>query len=118
MQLRSTKIAVALTAFLACSLVTSTTFAYYRVSVGAKRCCTSHCRHAMPKRAAEHCCRTHPDAAPAATSTIASPDVAAPVLFVAGIAPVAGLPGIPPPRSESRPPPARSLLGQRTSLSL
>ena len=116
-QRRSTKIAVILAAVLTCSLVTSTTFAYYRASIGPKRCCATHCRHAMPKRVAEQCCRAHPDAAPAATAKI-TPDVGTPALFIAAAA--AGMPssGIAPLRSDGRPPPGRTLLAQHTCLAL
>lgn len=118
MRHRPIKLAVALAAILTCSLVTSTTFAYYRVSIGPKRCCTTHCRHAMPKRPAEQCCRAHPEAAPAAVSKIAPPDATAPVLFVATATAGATLSGIAPCRSEGRAPPGRTLLAQYTSLAL
>ncbi len=118
MQHRPIKLAVALAVILTCSLVTSTTFAYYRASIGPKRCCTTHCRHAMPKRAAEQCCRAHPEAAPAAVSKIAPPDAATPVLVVATATTGATLSGIAPLRSAGRAPPGRTLLAQHTSLAL
>jgi hypothetical protein len=117
-QRRSTEIAVILAAVLTCSLMTSTTFAYYRASIGPKRCCATHCRHAMPKRVAEQCCRAHPEAAPAATAKIMPPDAAVPIFFVAVTHAPTAMPAVVPQRSDGRPPPGYTLLAQHTSLAL
>lgn len=109
-----------LTSVLASSFVATTSFAFYRVSMGAKQCCKSHCRHHMPtRRAAEQCCRTHPDVAPAATAKVVPPDAVAPVLAIAVATPIVSIPAVAPNgAAERRGPPGGTLVSQHTSLAL
>ncbi len=107
-----------LASVLACSLVASTSFAFYRASMGPAQCCKSHCRHHMPKQAAEQCCRTHADLGSSAAGTITPHDAVAPALTVA-VAPVIGSPlAIPASGGARRGPPGGTLLAQHTSLAL
>ena len=118
MKRRSSRLVITLATVLACALVGSTSFASYRVSMGSKQCCKSHCRHAMPKSAAEQCCRTHPAAGPAASTSMTSPDIAAPALAIVIPMRVAAPLGIAIRPLERRGPPAGTLLSQHTSLAL
>ena len=118
MQRRSIKLALVLAGVLSCSLVTGTSVAYYRASIGPKQCCNSHCRHRMPARTAAQCCRTHPGVTPATVAKVAAPDVAAPA-FCAVVVPCRSLPvAVVPPRLDERGPPGGTLVAQHTSLAL
>lgn len=108
-----------LVAALSCTLVSGTSFAAYRMTIGPRQCCKSHCGHALPKRAAEQCCRAHP-ALPGATAKVtAAPDVVAAVVALPAAS--ASLPmffDASLPRVDRGPPDGRTLLSLHTSLAL
>lgn len=118
MQRRSFRLAVVLAGVLACSLVTSTSVAYYRAGRAPKQCCKSHCPRHMPARATAQCCRTQPGVTPATVAQVAPPDAVAPALCPLPAAPSTVLSGIAPPRLDERGPPGGTLLAQHTSLAL
>ena len=117
---RSLRLMIALVAALSCALVTGTSFAAYRATMGPKQCCKQHCKRDMPdQRAAKQCCRAHP-AIPAATDTAPHTAAVAPIALLATV-PVATLPplaAVTVASPEHRGPPGRGLLAQHTSLAL
>ena len=115
---RTLRFATVLAAILACTLVSSTSFALYRTSMGPKQCCASHCRHAMPQRAAERCCQLHATVAPGTVGNVAQPD-AMPVALLPFVAtPLAAAPTKATSATAFRGPPSDTLVTQHTSLTL
>jgi hypothetical protein len=115
---RSFRLVTVLVSLLACSLVASSSFAFYHVSMGTRQCCKAHCRHAMPTRAAEQCCRAHSGPGPAATENVTPPDTAAPVLALVTSARIAAPLVIVVRTPAHHDPPGGTLLSQHTSLAL
>src|SRR5713101_4238481 len=118
---RSMRPAVALlVGTLACLLVSTTSYALYRTSMGPEQCCKSHCPHSRGSGDAERCCRSNLQLFPAVVSKNAVAHASTPMHVVVTALPLAPatllVVGHRSFNLEERIPSLQSLVAQRTSL--